>query len=244
MCWSANCSKIILIVFNGIFLVLGVGLVGLGVFASFTKTEYHDLIGASMIQICTYAVIGVGAVVALVAMAGCVGALTFNRKLLIMYVILLTIIFLIEAACGVIGFLYYDKVGAELGDELRKAMKTKYGEAEYNIITVAIDTMQQELSCCGFNNPGDWADSTFKTNNPGVDTPISCCVDMNVANCNTDDTANTVNKDGCSETIKTFLKTNLLAVGIACVVIALIQLIGVVLAIVLCKASKQQEVEF
>lgn len=64
--------------------VAGLATAGVGVYVLFMKAEYEELIGSSLIVIAAYIAIGGGGIVAFIALAGCAGALTENRKLLIL----------------------------------------------------------------------------------------------------------------------------------------------------------------
>ncbi|XP_045177008.2 CD151 antigen-like [Mercenaria mercenaria] len=248
MC-SETVTKILLVIFNLFFVTAGLATAGIGIYVLFTREQFEELIGSSLINVGAYIAIAGGGIVVFIALAGCVGALTESRKLLLVYIICLVLVFIIEAAAGILGFLYYDKIRAELDDRVKKALLDKYGYEEYNAVTEGINILQQKINCCGYTEPEDWSASAYYTD---ADTaaergtnkvPISCCKDMLVPGCN-DNFDDKIHSDGCVTELESILKTNLMIVGAVCLSVAMIQLIGIVLSIVLWKKTKEQEISF
>ena len=65
-----------------IFQIAGLAILGVGTYVRVMKTQYDELFGASALVIVTYIMIGAGALVVLVSLAGCVGAYTKSKPVL------------------------------------------------------------------------------------------------------------------------------------------------------------------
>ncbi|KAL4225564.1 cd63 antigen [Mactra antiquata] len=231
------------------FQVAGLAITAAGVYVRFTKTEYDALLGASMIPVTSYVMIGGGALVTFVSIAGFGGAACENRKLLTVYLFCIALVFLVEAAVAVLGFMYYEQMRVLLDEHVKMAILQKYGYEEFNIISEGVNFMQQELDCCGYQEPEDWAISKyFNDTETAADrgssvVPISCCVDMLVAGCN-HNIDNKVHPEGCAEKLESLLKNNLLLVGTASVSVAMVQVVAFIMALSLCKKTKDYVLEF
>lgn len=108
---------------------------------------------------------------------GCSAAFKEQRNLLRLYCVLLLINFLLEIIAGVLAYVYYQQLNAELTDNLRDTMKKGCPQPGHKGVTSAVDRLQQEFYCCGSNNLQDWQDSEWirlgQVGGPMV--PDSCC---------------------------------------------------------------------
>ncbi|XP_060555954.1 CD63 antigen-like [Ruditapes philippinarum] len=142
------------------------------------------------------------------------------------------------------------EIRSVLDDRVKDALLNKYGYKEYNAVTTGINILQQKIKCCGYTEPGDWAVSAYfkdadKATERGTSKmPISCCKDMLVSGCNDDFDDTKIHSEGCVTELESILKTNLLIVGAVCLSVAMVQLIGIALSLVLWKKSKEQEILF
>ncbi|CAI9156216.1 unnamed protein product [Rangifer tarandus platyrhynchus] len=84
-----------------------------------------------------------------------------QRNLLRLYCVLLLINFLLEIIAGVLAYVYYQQLNAELMDNLRDTMKKGCPQPGHKGVTSAVDRLQQEFYCCGSNNLQDWQDSEW-----------------------------------------------------------------------------------
>lgn len=235
-----NCIRNTVLVFNVFFLLCGMGILGIGIWVRLDMVQFDALLGTSMLPIAAYVLIAAGAVVLLISLAGCFGALMENRSLLGLYFSFMLLIFLMEAAAAVLGALFYDQVKPLLTTHVESAIINKYGDPNFKIVTQAVDVLQQQFGCCGFDNPRDWENSTFATssaweNSTAPAVPISCCRDQNQPNCNREFNS-TLNFDqGCIDSMASWMSEHLVYVLAVAIVVALTQLLGMIFAICLCK---------
>uniref|UniRef100_A0A8C8AGP6 Tetraspanin n=1 Tax=Otus sunia TaxID=257818 RepID=A0A8C8AGP6_9STRI len=134
--------------------------------------------------------------------------------------VLLSIIFLVEIAAAIAGYVFKDK---GLWDAMRK-----YGEDKPS--TEAVDELQKDFTCCGANNYTDWATiERFKVNNT---VPRSCCR-VNTTSCNVRPSPATVYEK--VRTPPSWMKKNILVVAAVALGIAFFEILGIIFACCLMK---------
>ncbi|XP_053538426.1 CD63 antigen-like [Ictalurus punctatus] len=99
-----------------------------------------------------------------------------------------------------------------------------------------LDELQEELKCCGAVNSSDWM--FFKPDKNSI--PDSCCKNVST-NCGAGalNDAHKIYIEGCGAALETAIKKNLLWVGVAALVIAFIELLGVVFACTLMRGIRK-----
>jgi hypothetical protein len=154
-CCGVFFLKYLLYVFNVILLLSGVAVLGVGLWTLFMKHSLVSLLASSFFTVTTYLLIITGGlIIILVFVLGCVGAWRENYVLLMAYAVFLLLIFMLEAATGVIAYLYEASLFGELSHNLNVTMLESYRIDESK--TQAIDNMQQQFHCCGAGNFTDW----------------------------------------------------------------------------------------
>lgn len=230
-----NCAKIILIFFNIIFWLSGLGLLAIGIWVLVDSSilDKIDFVASlvegngEMLKYASYVLIAVGLLIAIVGFFGCCGALKENKCLLGMYVFLLILVMLGEIAIAVLAILFNGEVNDTLSAKF-KELAEKYfdsSSADYNKSTAVdfrgvVDSVQTEATCCG------WVGSTdYGT----VSLPKSCCA--------ADDcTATGVTLyDGCKSELEKFInEKSLLVIGLG-VGIACLEIFGIIFGLCLCR---------
>lgn len=239
-------ARCILVVFNIIFVLSGGGILGAGIWLKvdpdsvniqkLISVDSHD----TAISSTAYVLIGFGGVVFLVGFLGCLGGIKQWKWALGMYIFFLVIIFLGEFSGGIMAAVYKSKVTDELGTTLKKSI------AEYknsSIIKDAWDAVQETIHCCGVTSYKDYKD--YAHFNATVSVPESCCRGKYV-DCYTEASNNatksykSLNTEGCLNSLQDQLKSNLsIIIGVA-IGIAMIQLLGILLA---CKSCRSSDVD-
>nr|BAP00631.1 tetraspanin [Patiria pectinifera] len=189
----ANCAKILLIVFNIIFFIVGIALlaVGIWVVTSPYNLDILAILDNPILESGAYLIIALGAFIFLVSFLGCCGAWTENRLMLIIYFIIVLLIFIAQLiGCAVI-IAYKDKVDAFVTNNLRKTMNMYKGVQDEDKYSVGWNALQVLLECCGTNNYTDWMETPWYGNNTNImvgglsikpEWPATCCkVDNNLA---------------------------------------------------------------
>ncbi|ELU15635.1 hypothetical protein CAPTEDRAFT_187109 [Capitella teleta] len=185
-CLPQSLSKLLLIVFNVIFFVLGLGLVILGIFLLVDDSVIlqfagklplgsdvveEGVYGTSWLSNFAYILLVAGGFFLVVGGAGLFGACCNSQCLLIVYATIVTLLIILEIAAGVVAVLFKDKVETYLQTYLTGTLQKYYTGATYNDGAFALSTdtsgvsdgwdyAQIQLKCCGVSNKTDWAGAT------------------------------------------------------------------------------------
>nr|CAH8853754.1 unnamed protein product [Trichobilharzia regenti] len=219
MCKScAACVRVLMIVFNILFTIVGMVVLAAALYFYFSTfgvrgVQQHNILGY------TYIVIAViGALSFILGILGCCGSYHYSRCLLGIYFSLLLVIFAIEIAIGVAGFVHRDQARQIIHETLKEGVEDwKNSDSEVRWM----DTIHVMFQCCGYNGPMDY----------GVTRVPSCCLNDDCAL----DLALLSFKTGCKERIDNIMH-NFLIICISVILVALIELIGLIFAMTLCCA--------
>lgn len=223
-----KCVKYLLFLFNICFVIAGIGLIAAGAYVKVKLEEYYDFFGSDFMGPGILLII-VGVVIFLLAFFGCCGAIKENYCLTMTFAALLSLIFILEMAGGIAGFV--------LKDEIEKTVDTKLKEtlSRYNStgnVRTAWDKLQEEFDCCGVNGSSDWT-----TANTTI--PESCCTPNAGTHCDTSKPTNIFNK-GCANEVEGWLKGNVSIIGGVGIGLAFVQIIGIIFACCLARAIRKE----
>jgi len=296
-CLAEGLAKLFLFVFNTVFFIIGVALVGIGAFVlvddsyilsafsyvpetvPVSSTDVQSILdGTSFLKSAAYILIAVGAFVLLIGFCGCCGACCKNRCMLGTYAFVVLLIFIIQVAGGAVAWVFRTKAETYLNDYLTSTITYTYNGEDFiggqviavstDTITLAWDTMQLQLGCCGVTNYTDYASAeawtasgayTYDSVAIAAVIPPSCCqvndgslypvsvteiTPMTTwAGCM--ETGHTgANLGGCVTTVKEQLMNYSLWVMIAGIGLGTVELLGVVFACCLCKAYKKEDEDY
>ncbi|XP_059832344.1 tetraspanin-4-like [Hypanus sabinus] len=142
---------------------------------------------------------------------------------------LLLLIFLMELIGGSLFCVYRVQIDSYAREDLKDGLQL-FGTDGNIGLTNAWSIIQTDFRCCGVSNYTDWFD-VFNT----TQVPDSCCREYTVS-CGLH-SPETWWKDACYERVKLWLQDNLLAVGTFALCTALVQVVGLTLAMVIfCQA--------
>lgn len=223
-----KCVKFLLFIFNFLFWICGIALIVIGILVQMTlhKTLLITNASASGAPI---VIIAVGVVIFFIAFFGCCGAWKESYCMITTFAVLLTLIFLVEIAAAIAGYIFKDKVKDVFSTAMEDSMKKYNQSADFK---KAVDTIQTDFHCCGSHNYTDWF--IYRANST---VPDSCCKTPTL-NCGNNVTSSNINQPGCAVTIDTWIQKNLLIVVGVALGIAFFQLLGIVFACVLMKAIR------
>ncbi|KAI4070866.1 CD82 molecule [Homo sapiens] len=221
-------TKYFLFLFNLIFFILGAVILGFGVWILADKSSFISVLqtSSSSLRMGAYVFIGVGAVTMLMGFLGCIGAVNEVRCLL--------------------GLLKQ-----EMGGIVTELIRD-YNSSREDSLQDAWDYVQAQVKCCGWVSFYNWTDNAELMNRPEVTYPCSCEVKGEEDNSlsvrkgfceapgNRTQSGNhpedwPVYQEGCMEKVQAWLQENLgiiLGVGVG---VAIIELLGMVLSICLCR---------
>ncbi|XP_051518725.1 CD63 antigen-like [Myxocyprinus asiaticus] len=226
---GAKCVKYLLFFFNFIFWLCGLALTVLGIVA------YVHIRNTAVANISTSPavwLIVVGVIIFFIAFFGCCGAWKENYCMVTTFAVILSIIIICEIAGAIAAYIFRGKLSGVLDQGFKEAI------AGYNTskeAQKALDSLQQELKCCGANSSDDWVNFSASRNS----VPDSCCKNM-TDNCGKGaihDT-NKIYTNGCQPALETLLNKSMLWIAVGALVIAFIQITGIVLACILMRAIR------
>lgn len=245
-----SCAKVLLITFNVFFWITGMVLLGFGIYLAVDSSlDYlQDFISPNdpMLQIAGYVLCGVGSFILVIGFCGCCGAWKENVCLLSVYAVLVALVMCAELAAGI----YVGVKRGEVMDGVTKVanetIKLNYGNdtATQENGRIAVDGFQRAFNCCGVNSPADWNDvKNWRTQQPyGNVRPASCCLikeaDTNNEQYNICIQKNDYTTNGCLPQIKSLLNTYFPAVIAVACSIGVLEIFGIIFAIILCKNAK------
>uniref|UniRef100_A0A670JF30 CD82 molecule n=1 Tax=Podarcis muralis TaxID=64176 RepID=A0A670JF30_PODMU len=205
--------------------ILGAVILGFGIWILVDKNSFISVLqtSSSSLKIGAYILIGVGAVTMLMGFLGCIGAVNEIRCLL--------------------GLLRKEL------DMIAGNLIQNYNPYDDKNRTLenAWDYVQLQLSCCGWAAPENWKNNTFLQDGNQTSYPCSCGNDSTnslseTGFCSLGTVSNTttvedwpVRKQGCREGVQNWLQENLGIILGVCAGVAVIELLGMILSICLCK---------
>uniref|UniRef100_A0A2K5EXZ0 Tetraspanin n=1 Tax=Aotus nancymaae TaxID=37293 RepID=A0A2K5EXZ0_AOTNA len=221
-------TKYFLFLFNLIFFILGAVILGFGVWILADKTSFISVLqtSSSSLKMGAYILIGVGAVTMLMGFLGCIGAVNEVRCLL--------------------GLLKQ-----EMGGIVTKLIRD-YNSSREDSLQDAWDYVQAQVKCCGWVSFYNWTDNAELMDRPEVTYPCSC------EDKGEEDSSHLVRKgfceargngtqsgnhpedwpvyqEGCMEKVQAWLQENLGVILGVCVAVAVIEILGMLLSICLCR---------
>ncbi|KAF1372320.1 hypothetical protein PFLUV_G00264050 [Perca fluviatilis] len=230
--WLTVCLKYLLFVFNFLFWVGGVAVLGVGVWTLVEKSDYLSLLASSTFAVSAYILILAGGLVVVTGFLGCCAVIREQKSCLSTYFFCLLFIFLIELVAGVLAYVYYQRLSEELKQHLNQTMNDNYAQPGKEAITLAVDRLQQDFKCCGSNNSHDWMVSVYISSKQAEDrvVPDSCCKTITL-HCGKRDHPSNIYKveGGCITKLEQFLADHLLVIGAVGIGVACLQLAGAVL---------------
>ncbi|XP_074638092.1 tetraspanin-4-like [Acropora palmata] len=234
---ATRCVKILMFVFNFIFFLGGIGLLGVGIYVHLKIGDYVNLSSVKYVT-GSILIISVGTVVAVIAFFGCCGAMKENRCLLGTFFALMLLVFGVEVAGTSLGYVYRGQVSSHLEKDLNNTLY-QYGMEGQKGVTDAYDLLQKEEKCCGVFNYTDWKKSNFAKGN-GTIVPDSCCKEKSEGCGNISEGTSGIYTEGCFEKTLSLLRKNLLIIAAIGVAVAVVQLLSMIFAMVLICNIKDQ----
>ncbi|XP_044533835.1 tetraspanin-33 isoform X3 [Gracilinanus agilis] len=169
--------KYLLFFFNMLFWVISMVLVAIGVYARLMK--HAEAAMASLAVDPAILLIIVGILMFLLTFCGCIGSLRENICLLQTFSLCLTIVFLLQLAAGVLGFVFSDKTRGKVSEIINNAIVHYRDDLDLQNL---IDFGQKEFHCCGGISYKDWSQNMYfncTEDNPSRErcsVPFSCCL--------------------------------------------------------------------
>jgi len=219
----------------------------------------------SNIEIFAIALIVIGSILLLIGFLGCCGAIKGFRFLHIIYAIIIGAIILAEIAIIIVFVVYQNRFKTEFVTKLQTSIEKYYigtsinNSTSVNSISLAWDFVQFNLQCCGAVNKNDYLNATnWNRTDPyqpniTLIVPFTCCplsanknwnvLPTNMSDANTCATTG-VNaySQGCYDSLINLLAKYKTYVIIGGVIVGVVEILGVLFAILLyCRKKKDYE---
>lgn len=158
--------KYLMFVFNLIFWLGGCGLFGVGVWLSFTQSEFSSLPLSFPSLSAANLLLVAGGVTMVTGFLGCLGALKEQRCLLMTFFVILLLLVLTEVTLTLVLHIFHKELDTKAQNELKEGMK---GYLTDEGLKKSWDNVQKMFKCCGVTNKTDW----YLVVNGTL--PFSCC---------------------------------------------------------------------
>lgn len=223
------CMKTLFFVFTFLFLLAGIGVMGVGIWIMVYKSDYQSLLDSDIYVIVPGLMIAAGVVVIIVGIVGCLGAAKENRFFLISFLVMVILIFILELTIGVLAFVYSSKIKGELKTAIKEKMNQQYGVNED--VTKSIDKLQQENKCCGDTGGDSWNGTSWQQRDGQTNSvPDSCCKTPSEG-CGKRTHPSNINNKGCLTLVEEFFQEHFTILAIVGIGVASIQLVGIVITV-------------
>ncbi|XP_014647993.1 PREDICTED: CD82 antigen [Ceratotherium simum simum] len=245
-------TKYFLFLFNLLFFILGAVILGFGVWILADRSSFISVLQTSSggLKVVAYVFVSVGAVTMLMGFLGCLGTVREVRCLLGLYITFLLLIFVAQVTAGVLLYFNMGKVKQQMSDIVIQLIRD-YRDNKDDSLQEAWDYVQAQVQCCGWQSSYNWTDNAELMNRTNVTFPCSCKKSQGDDNLlerkgfcevpsNTSQSGNNpelwpVYTEGCMKKVQEWLQENLGVILGVCVGIAVIELLGVLLSVCLCR---------
>lgn len=218
-----KCVKLLLFAFNFIFVVVGCVLIGVGTYIQVQFKDYLNFVEGQFSSAAAL-LIAVGVIIFFIAAFGCCGAWKENYVCVMIFSVLLGIVFILEIAGGIAGYVLHDKVEDGVKTLMNDSMK------RYDADPTIWDLVQKDFKCCGTNSSEDWKNVHNGT------VPASCCPPDGTC----DGKGSGVYSVGCLDAFVDWVKDKIFIVGGVGIGLAFVQIVGILFACCFGRALKKE----
>ncbi|XP_040919127.1 tetraspanin-10 [Toxotes jaculatrix] len=170
--------KYFLFLCNLVFTVLGLVVLGLGMWGLISKESFAQEKIGSIGTDPMLVLVTLGFMLTMLCLSGCVGALRENCCLLKLFSAAVLVLITAQVLAAIIAYSLQDQIGGYLRSGMLTAMARYQDDLDLRFIT---DEVQSNLQCCGADNYRDWeVNIYYNCSAPGVlacGVPATCCVD-------------------------------------------------------------------
>ncbi|KAF7238174.1 CD63 antigen [Varanus komodoensis] len=211
-------------------LLCGIALIVLGIYVQIELNKTLVMTSPASASGAPIVILVVGVIVFFISFFGCCGAMKENYCMVTTFAVLLTIIFLVEIAAAIAGYIFKDKIKSVIDKEVREEMLHYRNDSK---VAATLDDLQKHSNCCGAANYTDW----FAV--PGFSprsVPQSCC--KNNTTCTKNPNNDNTYTEGCVTKIEDWLRKHIIIVAAVALGIAFFELLGIIFACCLMKGIR------
>ncbi|XP_049429793.1 CD82 molecule b [Epinephelus fuscoguttatus] len=241
-------TKYFLFLFNLLFFIFGALIMGFGLWVLFDNQSFIAVLQESSdtVKVASYILIGVGSLSMAMGFFGCIGAIYEIRCLLGLYFTCLLLILIAQVTAGVLIYFQRDRLKYEMSNII-KGMITNY-TGQNRTTEHTWDYIQRTMKCCGWTGPGNWSENILIKNSSQYLYSCSCRngtmpgTDIkDVGLCEHLSTDLPIYETGCITTVEKWLLDNCGVILGICVGVAVVELLGMILSMCLCKSVVQED---
>jgi len=228
--WSSVCIKYLMFIFNLLFVVTGVIVLSVGITIKAYYNNYQLFLDDKYFSTPNL-LIAIGAIIFMIAFFGCCGAVKENYCMTITFSTLLILIFVLEFAAGISGYVLRNQTKEFLVQKLNASLEQYKPDQPEEPSTVLWDKIQIDFECCGVHSYEDWMPTLKQI-------PMSCCGPQNglVGSATCNETTKALYKRGCIDGFGDYVEENAVSIGTVGLGLAFIQLLGIIFS---CHLSRQ-----
>ncbi|KAI4884363.1 hypothetical protein NFI96_012406, partial [Prochilodus magdalenae] len=241
-------TKYFLFLFNLLFFIFGALIMGFGLWILLDNQSFIAVLQDSStgLKVGSYILIGVGSFSMLMGFLGCLGAIYEIRCLLGLYFTCLLLILIAQVAAAVLIYFQRDLLRTETSNIVIKILENYHGQNKTT--EQAWDYIQRNMHCCGWNGRTDWMNNPVIMNSSQMLFPCSCR-NTSIPDDNGTDSGfcEALSPDwpiyntGCMSSVESWLFTNYGVILGICLGVAVIELLGMILSMGLCKSVHQED---
>lgn len=226
--------RIVFVILNSIFLVIGLALIGLSIYLLATQNDLKFLTGSGIASGAVLILIS-GFITAVISFIGVVGAIGMRPALLIVYIVLLFVIVILEIIAGILGFVYrvalveLSAIRAQDAIEQYRPVDDDEYREDVNAI---VDFLQNNFGCCGYSNNTEWFGTEYFNITQMFPGSCNCTETGDSMNC-VDVDSQSIHNTACNGIFSDFLNSNLITVGGVGIAFGIFEVIGIGVAIAL-----------
>lgn len=225
--------RFILIIVNVATVISGLILVAVGVLSLAQQSDFNDYTGGTNYTAASLFLIILGAVVLIVGLFGCFGALKKNQNLLKVYGAFIILCIILEIVLCVFAFINKGAI-VEAGKSYANSTfnQTDFSDMD-NLAQKTVNLFQDSLDCCGLDGPSFWTG----------DLPASCCASDANATVVEPCTVDTAYSTGCYEAAEVALGQCGMLIIIIAIIVLVIEILCVLAGFYSVKNNDYTQVE-
>ncbi|KAK7891421.1 hypothetical protein WMY93_023384 [Mugilogobius chulae] len=212
-------TKYFLFLFNLLFFIFGALIMGFGLWVLFDNQSFIAVLqeSSNTVKVASYILIGVGSLSMAMGFFGCLGAIYEIRCLLGLYFTCLLLILIAQVTAGVLIYFQRDRLKFEMSGIIKGMIIHYTGQNRTTEHTW--DYIQRSMKCCGWTGPGNWSENLLIKNSSQYLYPAP----------------------GCITSVEKWLLDNCGIILGICVGVAVVELLGMILSMCLCKSVVQED---
>jgi len=252
--------KWIVFLFNLIFWLVGVGVLALALWILFDSNYFLPVAkDVDSYNAGTYTLLASGALMTIIGLLGCCGALRESQCLLGTLFVFLMILLVAEIAGGVWAYTNSEQLNKMISDSIQDTVRNY---SKDKIKSNAFDLIQKELKCCGSEGYTSWSSSAYNGQQEGVSAmeigisavspfnlPKSCCIEPDSDACEAarkrsilnQSAIDAIHSEGCTRKMEAVVQQYAKYVFSAAIAICIIELLGMIFSMLLCCAIRKIE---